>query len=283
MITESLLKTVSVGIVARDILEDDLYVDVYPIELHPGRDGELTRVTKHKNVITDTYDNIEHLNVTQTDLIKARWLPDGDTNRLEPPTVCKGETVRLLRYSDTDVYYWTTLYNQLELRKLEKRTMVVSNKASILVPVEDLLKHSYYTTVDTINKIVHLHTSTTDGEYTSYDITIDTKEGMLEITDGKGNRIFLESQDDRMTIEANKEIVTNTTHRTSNVRQHSQTNVKTWHVSNGADELVKTLSDFVQVVHDSVGDGNLGIPVPMSSGTQSALDAIKARLDGFIL
>ena len=297
MVNESLLKPFSIGIVARDILEDDLYVDIAPIELHPNLDGELTSPTEYSNTIASATDEVEVIKVTKTNLIKAKWLPYGDTNRLEPPTVCKGESVVLYRYSDTDKYYWTTLYNQLEYRKLEKRTIVLSNKKSINVAPDALLDNSYYMTTDTINKVIKLHTSTTDGEYTEYDITIDTADGQFELIDGKGNRIYLNSQDDLLELDTNSDIVTNTQHtthnsdtdmtinttdRTENVSNHLQINLKTYAVDNGSDELIQTITDFVQAVSDAIGIGNVGAPVPMDGDTKSALAAIKARFAGFM-
>jgi len=297
MITESLLKVYSLGVVARDILEDELYVDIAPIEVQTNIDGDLTVGSSISAMTTDMVGNVSNINLERSDLIKARWLPDGDTNRVEPPTVCRGEVVKIFRYSDSDHYYWNTLFNQLGLRKLEKRTIAVSNKQSINVPPEQLLEYSYYTLMDTINKIVKLRTSDTDGEYTTYDVTIDTAEGQFEIIDGKNNQVLWDSRTDTLTTtmaEAIKTNTKNTTHnssatihnltknKTDDIGQHYQINLKTYAVDNGKDELIQTLTDFVQACHDAIGFGNMGFPVPMDGSTQSAFDAIKARLKGFM-
>jgi len=297
MITESLLKTYSLGVVARDILEDELYVDIAPIEVQTNIDGDLTLGSNIKAMTTDMSGGTDSINLDRTDLIKARWLPDGDTNRLEPPTVCRGEIVKIFRYSDSDHYYWNTVFNQLGLRKLEKRTIVVSNKQSIDLPPEKLLENSYYTLMDTINKIIKLRSSDTDGEYTTYDVTIDTAEGQFEIVDGKSNQILWDSRTDTLTTTTNEAIKTNTkntTHnstdsihnltknKTDDIGQHYQINLKTYAVNNGSDELIQTLTDFVQACHDAIGIGNMGFGVPMDGATQSAFDAIKARLQGFM-
>ena len=282
MLRQSLFRTISIGIVAKDIEEDSVYVDVYPIELQLGKDGELTAETLSSNTVTDVNSGVEVIKLSRTDLIKAKWLPDGDTNRLEPPTVCKGEKVRILQYGDSDEYYWNTPYNELDKRKREKRTIVISNKRSTNIPVDELLDNSYYATVDSINKIVHIHTSDTDGEFTTYDIAIDTDKGLLEITDGRNNRIILDSPADTLTTEVNNELIDNSTDKTDNVKNHYQINLKTLAVSNGSDELIKLLTDFAQVVHDATGTGNLGASVPMDGGTQTALADIKNRLKGFM-
>lgn len=288
MMKESLLKRYSLGLVAKDILEDEVYIDVYPIELTPTADGEVTTLIDQQHTVTDAIGGISNILVTKANVLKAKWMPNGDTNRLEPPTVCKNELVSIYQYSDTDEYYWTTIYNQLELRKLEKRTIILSNKASIDIPADQLLEHSYYVTMDTINKIVHLHTSTTDGEYTTYDIALDTAEGQLEIIDGKGNRVFLDSKADAYEVDIINSITTKTATKTNNadtkkdnITGRYDIKLKSYSVDNGADELIQTLMDFAQEVTDAIGIGNLGFPVPMDSATQSKLQAIKTRLQGF--
>jgi len=296
MLKNSLLEVMSVGLVAKDIIEDDMYVDIYPIELYPNVDGEVTTETMLGNDVTDIAGAVENIKINKSALIKAKWLPDGDTNRLEPPTVCKNELVKLFRYGDSEKYYWCTLFNELDKRKLEKRTIVLSNKQTVMVGKDELLKQTYFATMDTINKILHLHTADNDGEYTMYDIAIDTKEGMLEITDAKDNKILLESKDDIWTIKSNKTIHTitndtindsaltiknNTANKTDQIDQHYQINLKTYAVNNGADELIQTTMDFVQAVIDAIGVGNAGMPVPMDGGTKSKLSAIKARYQGF--
>jgi len=296
MINESLLKNVSMGLVAKDILEDEVYVEVFPFELQVTKDGEITAETHHAVKATDNQGNVAAVNVRQTDLIKARWLPNGDTNRLEPPTVCKNEVVMLWKYSDADEYYWTTPYNQLELRKLEKRTIVLSNKSSIDVPPDSLMEHSYFITYDTINKRVHLHTSDTDGEYTTYDISLNTKDGTFTLVDGKENHFMLDSQTDTFTLSSNKKILTKTTDTTNsasnsltnntntkkdNVGKDYAINTPKFHVTNSTCELVATISEFIQAVNDGLGIGNMNMPVPFDSATQKKFMAIKAKIDSF--
>jgi phage baseplate assembly protein gpV len=66
---------------------------------------------------------------------------------------------------------------------------------------------SYWLEVDTKNKSVKFHTAMNDGEYTEYDITINTKDGTLKVTDKKNNYIYLESKKDTITVNTNKDII----------------------------------------------------------------------------
>jgi len=283
MLTRSLLRNISIGIIVKDILEDDLYIDIAPIEIQTGIDGELSVTNNLEHTVISPDGTIANIKVTRSDIIKAKWMPYGDTNRLEPPTVCKGERVRIYQYSDTDQYYWTTLYNELELRKVEKRTIVVSNKASIEIPADELLDHTYYAIMDTINKLVKLRTSTTDGEYTTYDITIDTREGQLEIIDGKGNQIHLDSQTDILTTSINKQIINNTIDKTENISHKHTVNLVKYAVNHhNGDELLQIIYDLVTDNINDLGVGNLGADVPRKQSTIDSYKQIQTRLAAYM-
>jgi len=303
---KSNFKIVSVGIVAKDILEDAVYADIYPVELQPNVSRELSIPDLYTHQVTNALDEVEIVTSINATLITAKWLPDGDTNRLEPPTICKGEVVVLYKYSDDDKYYWKPLYNQLDLRKLEKRTIVLSNKKSINVPTDELLANTYSFGADTINKLIHLKVNPSDGEYTSWDISIDTAEGILDIIDGKDNQILWESQYDKLTININKDIEINTTNVTENISNDLTTTIgnnetkvihgnesdtisgrydirlSSFTVTNDSNELISLLMDYVDVVTNALGIGNLGAPVPMDGGTKSNLQNIKSRLGTFL-
>jgi phage baseplate assembly protein gpV len=65
---------------------------------------------------------------------------------------------------------------------------------------------SYWFEVDTLNKYVKLHTSDNDGELTTYDITLNTKEGSLEIKDGVGNSVLMNSSEGSLTATMNSKV-----------------------------------------------------------------------------
>jgi len=300
---ESQFKSYSIGYVVEDILEDSLMLKVYPVErvsaTHNDEGYEatvkqdtITRLVADPDVPGDTNytDTVKYVTVdktgkkhvdviSKTNIIEAKWLPIGYSNRVEPPTVCKGETVQLMRLANSDKYYWHTIYNELDLRKLEKATYVYSNKRTVEDPSQ--LGQVYYHQVDTINKRVRWHTDDHDGEYTTYDIDIDTKNGTLQIIDGKGNEIYLESQDNRLTTNIDDNILNAHVSNTINTIK-STTNTDKFNVNNSNGELVSLISEFIQAVHDMTGVGNLGADVPVTSASQSVLVDIKARLDTFI-
>lgn len=277
------------GRVANDIEEDDQYVDIYPIEIHPNKDGDVTSADKITETVSDIDGVFETTQVVGSTLIRAKWLCSGESNRLEPPTVCKGETVRLYRFGNMDAYFWEPMFNELHLRKLEKRSIILSNKRSLLKGARGLFSKTYYVVMDTINKFIRLHTDDSDGEYTTWDIEIDTKAGKLTIIDGKGNEISIDSLVDMLYLHTNKDILLKTKNLTTEVAinksetigSHYGVDLKTYHVYNGRDELIQVLVDLAQACSDDIGIGNLRLPVARSEATKQAYADIKSRLEGF--
>jgi hypothetical protein len=200
----SLFHLYSLGVVTKDKVENDNYISVTPIEHIPDVDSEYNDVEVTTVETLDIDGNNKSIIVDKSSTIQAKWLPDVDTNRAISPDVCKGETVKIYRYSDTDEYYWTTLYNQFHYRKKEKDLRLYSNRDSI--EEKQSVNDMYYTLMDTINKLCKIHTADNNGELTTYDFEVNTKDGVMLITDGRGNKIELTSRKDLLTIKTNKKV-----------------------------------------------------------------------------
>ena len=235
-ITQNGFTLYSLGVIANDIEEDSVYVEIYPAVLNPGKHGNLMEPDELDVTSTSSNKEMENIKINNTRIIVAKWLPNGNTNRLEPPTVCKGELVHIFTFMDTNMYYWTPVFNELRLRKLEKITTVASNKRTIMGESTDLLSKIYYYTIDTINKFVRFHTDDSDGELTTYDYHIDTKNGNVLFTDGKGNFWHLESENEDLTTNINRDRVSTVGRdRTADIGNNDTTNVgkdKTLNVGN---------------------------------------------------
>jgi hypothetical protein len=93
------------------------------------------------------------------------------------------------------------MFNDVSLRKEEIVRYVFSDKPQ-LDPEEDL-DSTYYMEVNTRDKVLKLHTTDKWGELTTYDIILDTKNGSLQIIDGKTNSITLDSNLDTLTVKTN--------------------------------------------------------------------------------
>jgi hypothetical protein len=318
--TESLLKPYSLGYVTRDILEDNLYCDFFPVERMPGYSGIINDNVAEKATTTDIDGTISSVKIDRSVKITAKWFNNGDSNRLTPPNICKGETVMLYRYSNTDRYYWSTIYNELDLRKLEKATYVFSNKRTI--NDKSKLGAVYSFTIDTINKFVKLFTGDDDGELTTYDFEINTKDGIVTLIDGRGNMIQMDSSKDTYNVKFNVDYnldITETTNETIGIDRNvsignnQTTDIANNHtttvgnnqttdvakvmsetigtmkvikvpkisIKNDTADLITVLSDLIQANMDQKGIGNLGSPVPCDPGSVAAYQALKDKLDSF--
>lgn len=190
----SSLSIYSLGIVAEDKETEKDIIKVVPMEHLTDIIGDITKTKK--------FDKIDCKNT-----IEATWIPFGHSNRMSSPDVIAGETVVIFTYSDTNEYYWTTIFREPLIRRLEKVLYSYSNLPDGARVTEFERDTSYFAEVDTMNKYVHVHTSDNDGELTTYDIKVNTKEGFVDIRDGRGNYIKLNSAKDKITANALAEIV----------------------------------------------------------------------------
>lgn len=188
----SKLKFYSLGIVAENKLLSSKEVEVTPIEEMPMLDGELAPVAtdynaKAKDSLGSSYEDTVELTTT----IKAKWLPIGAANRISAPDVRRGEMVMLYKFGDTDKYFWTTLNEDLKLRKLE--TVIYAFSATNNEAAEMNGNTFYFIEISTHKRLITLHTSKDNGEPYGYDIQLDTGNGKLVITDDVGNYVLLDS------------------------------------------------------------------------------------------
>lgn len=223
---ESNLKFYSLGLVAEDIIENSNTIKVYPQEILTNTvDTNIATIKTTTTNSTTSVGKEESIVVDKSSIIVAKWIPIGNNNRITAPMVCKGETVLLYNFAGTDEYYWSSIDNEMDLRKNEKATYFYSNKKEIDTS-GNLISKGYYFTIDCINKFIKLFTNKNDGEYTTYEFKINTKDGVVTLTDGKSNFIKLFSQDDKLVITTNKRIEVNTVDCEVNAKETATVNTK---------------------------------------------------------
>ena len=204
----SKLHRYSFGIVIEDNLDNKFKIKVYPVEKLFNLGSDLNKEDKWKEkkikerkvAKTEEYDpkylpSLEDIEIDRTRYIYANWIKSN--NQITPPNVCKGEYVTLYRYSNKDEYYWDVELTDLTLRKEEHVVYTFSDKPN-LDKTEDPIEDRYTVTFSPKNKEVKIHTTNKYGEYTTYDITIKTDDGYIEIIDGKNNSIKLDSTQDML-------------------------------------------------------------------------------------
>lgn len=164
-----------------------------------------------------------------SEYIEAIWLMT-DSNRRTAPDVTAGSTVILYKHIAGDEYYWREETTQLNKRKLEEITYMLSNRplgeeSEDNVPLEVC---NYMVTFSTLNKTIRLETSANDGEAASYIWNMDTKNGLYLVEDNFNNAIMLDSPNGEHFVVLNesknvktKNIVTLATGDTIDYRQGS--------------------------------------------------------------
>jgi len=200
------LKLYSIGIVVENKPRGTDYILVTPIEsLNIQNQGPIKEYSKRFEGSKSELDSVgfttEH---TSTNYIRAKWLPHGETNRITPPDVKVNETVLIYKFANVDEYYWIDVFREPSLRRLEDVTTSYSNKKDGQDPYDK--DSSYFIRYNTVDKFIHLHTSSNDGEHCGYDIRIDTKSGSIDIKDTKGNFILFNSADNSLTANFSKDI-----------------------------------------------------------------------------
>lgn len=195
----SLLKIFSHAIVAANKALDSDIIEAIPTEHMQFADGELSdTVNKYtaKGVDADGKSYEHSLDTTLS--VKAKWLPIGTSNRKTPPDVRRGEIVVLYQFADQDKYYWTTLFYDMKLRKLETVIYAFSNTRD--ESAEGTSENTYYFEISTHQKLITLHTSKSDGEPFAYDFQLNTKDGSFLLTDDIGNYFSVDSKNERIEL-----------------------------------------------------------------------------------
>ncbi|EKD89639.1 MAG: hypothetical protein ACD_33C00023G0010, partial [uncultured bacterium] len=152
MTDESKLKIYSLGIVVETKPDNTDIILVCPIEHINMQSSGLIKdnTAELKGNLKNTDNKGFDTNVKSSSYFKAKWLPMCQSNRITSPNVVANETVLLFKFADVDEYYWTTLFREPELRRLEKVLYAYSNMKKGMEAFDD--KSSYWYKVDTKNK-----------------------------------------------------------------------------------------------------------------------------------
>lgn len=198
MIPSSKLRIVSHGIVAANKPLNSNDIEVTPLEKLSMSNGEVTDNLTTQNAQGVDADGASYQTTVKTAAtVTAEWLPFG-SNRKTAPDVRRGEEVCIWQFGDADKYYWSELKYNPKLRKKETIKFQLSNTDE--EDAEDNADNTYFLHLSTHLKLLHLHTSTSDGEPFGYDVAFNTKDGNLQITDTAGNSIYLDSASNRIVL-----------------------------------------------------------------------------------
>lgn len=201
----------SLGFVAKNKSRDTNEIEVYPFEILPNLKTALTSKTVEsvKEGISFKTGKPYRSTVKRGMSIKAEWL--GKTNMGLAPDVRWREQVKLYQAGDSDKWYWTSLGRDDDLRRLESLLFYINaNPEATDMPLDK--DHLYRLYISSHDKIITLTTTTANGEFTTYEFTFNLKDGKVELRDGEGNYLLLNSAEtliklfnkDETTIELNR-------------------------------------------------------------------------------
>jgi hypothetical protein len=227
----------SIGIAAENY-NGNFWLYVFPKELDTLSSGDVTEKKKLSGVTTDIFGNSTAYAATRSKLIHAEWRPlaSADSNKVTAPYVSIGEEVLLYNIDGTDNWYWDSISNDISVRTREVVTHMYSNKDK--PQSDDSVLGNWVTTIDTINKVASIITSSNDGEQTSYKAILNPGTGQALLTDGNENEIRLDTTKNTISIKANASleiniisstktgtVIINTDTATLNVSKEAELNV----------------------------------------------------------
>lgn len=239
---ESNLKLYSLGIVVNDKPRNTDMIDVYPVEDLPFING---KIKDYKESMTgnvaDSKGSSKAINIDLTAIIKAKWIPYGCSNRSSSPDVIRSETVLLFRYGETNTFYWTTVFNEPTIRRLETVVHRYGATAEYGANLDD--SNSYTLIFSAHDKFIRLTTSKTNGEVAKYQILIDMNKGTFGVSDDHQNNITIDSIKGIMTSNIREQIIYNTKDFIVNASRSIQFNTQSYSLkTNSATVTSSTMS-----------------------------------------
>lgn len=197
-----------VGVSVEDKKLESRQLRVFLRELLPHAGGELKDNAQEETYnIKDDQGNQVSGSVKTSNHVVADYF-GLETNRAFPPDIVKGEQVLVFKYEGEDKYYWVSFGRDDNLRRGELLRWQASDDMSEIKNLNEA--NTYFMELDTkVAKRARIHTSKSDGEAFIYDITIDSKNNTLIITDDINNTIVIKSDEERVTINNSRGSVVN--------------------------------------------------------------------------
>jgi len=220
--------------------------------------------------------------------LNATWLGLLENIHDEVPPLNAGKEVIIFRHRDTGVYYWFFVFSTLDKSAIHTKGTHYFRFSNDDEAKELTNDNSYSMLFDNIEKLVSLHTAKNDGEETTWDMKIDTKVGLFEIFDDKGNKIGFDSAAELLSMVFNNDIKLKT--KSFNLEASDLTmtasnsvtlNASHFNINNGTENLLSVLTDLLKVLDESVYITPNGTTSDPNNDTKIAYARIKSRLEAY--
>jgi len=179
------------GMVAENKPLETNNILVWPSQRTPWMQGDVQ--SKMQTVTVKTKDSagkpIEAKAVTDG-AHEATWLAT-DSSWTTAPDVQRGEIVEIIRFADKNQYFWRERGDGIIRRRLETKRLMVSGSKDAGLPSPGT---HYMLEVSGHTGAINLSTPMTNGETTTYLLTLNGKGGMASLSDGLGNEVLIDSK-----------------------------------------------------------------------------------------
>ena len=194
-------KTEYNGIAAADKANDSVELYVWVQELLPFTKGELKAISVTTPIVTEGNHGGYSGNLNATNVIKAIYRGTNALSSL-PPSVRKGESVKVWCYGDTDTWYWDTDGRNENLRRTDRKMFTVNSTDDYIS--EGGRENTYGIEINTRKDFgdlgITIYTSNKLGESFRYCLSINTTDGTILLGDDAGNDFSIDSQKKKITL-----------------------------------------------------------------------------------
>lgn len=281
----SKLRFYSLGLVSTDKELGSHLIHVIPIEVVPFTTGPTSAVDSTQKVhgkLPNGSGYSVSLNMQNT--IQATWMPMG-SNRITSPDVVRNEQVLIWQYGDTDVYYWSPLGRDDDLRLLETVVWGIAAREDDSEPLQPGV-NMYTIEASSHGRHITLRTTSGNGEPYEYTVQINTGDGSIHIADNNDNIIQLISEsgtiqaknkeDTEVTIEEQDIVARALGVIDADARERVVMRSPKMQFGEDAavepsvlgDKMAAAMADLIQQINSSQVIGNKGIPT-------SAIQAVR--------
>lgn len=195
------------GTVAEDIVFKDglhsVILKVIPIEKTYVFDGDLSeqRQVIDQDVV-DSRGVVSRTKVIKNNYITAIWYPAFNSNRSSPPDVRKGHTVQLYHQKNKDIFYWSDMFFEPNLKTYEHVDFMYKNYAYQEPNEEDYDESKFYRGwISTILKCFGFASTKSDGERKRISVNFNLKYSYFRLTERisqlKGNIFQMDFENGR--------------------------------------------------------------------------------------
>lgn len=195
---QSLWRMWAIGIVTKDKPFGTDIISVTPMERLPEQIGDLANgQTVNSGMAASPLGGTTAQEVTGSANTQATWVPNGMDHLFTSPMVRANETVQLWKYADKTDLYWTTIFREPGIRRVERFIFAAGNLSTPMGGILDL-DSIYSLDVDTLDKKITLKTSISDAEVYGYQFQLNPGESFASLQDNVGRKIVLDSREDNV-------------------------------------------------------------------------------------